>query len=453
MSLVEIAVLKKSKKNSLDPEAKTRHMAWMIFAVLSLPYLLVYFHRVAPAVMADKLMADFQLSGALLGNLSAIYFYVYTVMQLPSGVLADTLGGRKTVFAGMLISGLGTIVFSLATALWAAYLGRFCIGLGVSVVFVSILKIISEWFHESRFGMMSGITVLIGNTGAILAATPLALAVSMWGWRPSFMYVGVLSLFAAVLTLMLVKDRPSDAGLSSPNRPMPISKNANIKSVHYALTRVGANALSWPPFIAFFGIYGSLMAFQGVWGIPYLVQHYELTRVQAASTLLAIALGLAAGSPIVGVVSDLLKRRKLPLILCILCYIFAWLSLLFWPGGKPAVSFLPVLFFIMGFSASGFILIWAYAKEVNFRSVSGTAMGLVNMGGILGAAVMQPLLGWALDSRWDGVMEAGARYYPLAAFHFAFKIALIVLFVSWVSIFWMRESYGMVPEEKDGKKK
>lgn len=453
MPLVEIAVLKKSKKNLLDAAARTRQKAWMIFGVLSLPYLLVYFHRVAPAVMADKLMADFQLSGALLGNLAAIYFYVYTVMQLPSGVLSDTLGGRKTVFAGMLISGVGTIVFSLASVLWAAYLGRFCIGLGVSVVFVSILKIISEWFHESRFGMMSGITVLIGNTGAILAATPLALAVSMWGWRPSFMYVGMISIFAAIITLILVKDRPSDAGLPAPNGPMPSSKKANIQSVHYALTRVGSNPLSWPPFVVFFGIYGSLMAFQGVWGIPYLVQHYGMTRVRAASTLLAIAIGLAAGSPVVGAVSDLIKRRKLPLILCTLCYIFTWLPLLFWPGGKPSAGFLPVLFFIMGFSASGFILIWAYAKEVNSRSVSGSAMGLVNMGGILGAATLQPLLGWALDSRWGGLMEGGARYYPLAAYHFAFKIALIVLFVSWLFVFLMRESYGMLPKENDGKEK
>lgn len=64
---------------------------------LALPDLLVYFHRVAPA---DKLMADFQLSGAVFGNLAAIYFYIYTLMQQPAGVISDTPGARKTAIIG-----------------------------------------------------------------------------------------------------------------------------------------------------------------------------------------------------------------------------------------------------------------------------------------------------------------------------------------------------------------
>ena len=65
---------------------KINKLAWLFFAILSLPYFMVYFHRVAPAVVADLLMAEFNLSGAVLGNLAAIYFYMYTVMQLPAGV-------------------------------------------------------------------------------------------------------------------------------------------------------------------------------------------------------------------------------------------------------------------------------------------------------------------------------------------------------------------------------
>ena len=113
-------------------------MSWIIFSVLALPYLMVYFHRVAPAIVADLLMSDFALSGAVLGNLAAIYFYVYTLMQLPAGLLADSFGARRTVFLGMLVSGAGSIIFGWAPFLEIAYIGRIGVGFGVSVIFVSI---------------------------------------------------------------------------------------------------------------------------------------------------------------------------------------------------------------------------------------------------------------------------------------------------------------------------
>lgn len=430
-----------NKPDSLQ-EAIVKRKAWIMFAVLALPYLLVYFHRVAPAVIADDLMADFNLSGAVLGNLAAIYFYVYTVMQVPAGVIADSLGSRKTVVAGMIISGLGTFVFSWSPYLAFAYFGRLLIGLGVSVIFVAFLKILSEWFYTHQFGFVSGLTLLIGNTGAMIAATPLAFSVAHWGWRMSFAVVGAISILAALLTLLFVRDRPEYVGLPSPNFAAGSRKKMTLSSIREGLKYVIANPHSWPPFFIFFGIYGSLMAFQGVWGVPYLMQHYGMERIDAASRLLFMAFGLAAGSPFAGLISDRLRSRKKPLLGFSTGFILCWIALIFWPGGKPPVGSLSVLFFVMGFSSAGFILIWACAKEVNPTAMSGSAMGLANMGGALGAAIVQPLFGWALDQKWDGVMHSGIRIYSLEAFRFAFIIQLIILILASLFVFVMRESYG-----------
>lgn len=70
---------------------------WAIFLVLILTDILVYFHRMAPGVVSEYLMADFQDTGARLGTMSALYFMVYAVMQLPTGVPADTLGTRTSI--------------------------------------------------------------------------------------------------------------------------------------------------------------------------------------------------------------------------------------------------------------------------------------------------------------------------------------------------------------------
>ncbi len=427
----------------MEIEKRVQRLAWIFFAVLALPYLMVYFHRVAPAVVADLLMAEFKLSGAVLGNLAALYFYVYTLMQLPAGLFADAFGARRTVFVGMLVSGVGSILFGLAPFLKLAYAGRILIGLGVSVIFVSILKIVTEWFPNRKFGTMSGLTLLIGNSGAVLAATPLAFIVTIWGWRLSFISVGIVCLLAGILTLVIVKDRPAIMGLPSPNGEKAVSQAPpKIADVLKGLAAVMMNPYSWPPFITFMGIFGSLMAFQGVWGMPFLVQQYHISRINASSTLLVLALGLVVGSPLAGAISDGIKRRKLPLLVFTSLYICCWGAMLGWPGGKPPITVLPFLLFAMGLSASGFVIVWACAKEVNATRMAGSAMGLANMGGFLGAAIMQPLLGWALDSKWNGVKIEGARIYPLESYRFAFIIATVVLILTSLSIFFIKETHA-----------
>ncbi|MFO7817716.1 MAG: MFS transporter [Desulfovibrionales bacterium] len=407
-------------------QQKRQKMAWYFFGIVSLSYLMVYFHRVAPAVVSDLLMAEFNLSGAVLGNLAAIYFYVYTLMQLPAGVLADAVGARKTIFWGMMISGVGSFVFASSPILGVAYLGRILIGFGVSVIFVSMLKIVTEWFPEKQFGTLSGAALFIGNSGAVLAATPLAYLVSLWGWRVSFSLVGGVGIFAGILTLVLVKDRPSVLNLPSPNT-LKATAGMGLKDVLQGLGAVMKNPSSWPPFAVFFGTYGSLMAFQGVWGLPFLVQQYGMERFEASSNLLIIAVGLVIGCPTIGYISDRIGKRKLPLLTFSLMYALCWIAMLAWPGGKPAPFVLPFLLFAMGFFASGFILLWACAKEVNPIELSGCAIGLANMGGFFGAAIVQPLFGWSLDKRWLGLVEEGVRIYPLEAWRFAFLLALVIL--------------------------
>lgn len=178
---------------------------------------MVYFHRVAPAVVSDLLMSEFNLSGAVLGNLAAIYFYVYTWMQLPAGILSDGFGTKKTIFWGILVSGVGSLIFAGSNILILAYAGRILIGFGVSVIFVSMLKIVTEWFPERQFDALSVISLFIGNLGAVFFATPFAYVVSIWGWRISFAIIGGVSIFTGILALVLVKDRPAAIGLPSPN--------------------------------------------------------------------------------------------------------------------------------------------------------------------------------------------------------------------------------------------
>jgi len=163
-----------------------RRLRWTAFGLVAAAFILSFFHRIAPAAIVGELQQAFQTSGTTLGVLAASYFYVYTVMQIPTGVLVDTLGPRRIVTLGGIVAGIGSIMFGLADTLTAAIIGRTLVGLGVSVTFISLLKINSAWFKEREFATLVGATMLMGNIGAVFSAAPLAWVVTVTSWRNVF---------------------------------------------------------------------------------------------------------------------------------------------------------------------------------------------------------------------------------------------------------------------------
>ena len=121
---------------------------WIAFALGGAAFYLAFFHRVAPVAIAGDLVSAFHINSATLGALAATYFYVYTLMQVPTGVLVDTLGPKRVLTAGGFAAGVGSILFGLSDSFWAAACGRTLAGLGVSVAFVALLKVCAQWFDE-----------------------------------------------------------------------------------------------------------------------------------------------------------------------------------------------------------------------------------------------------------------------------------------------------------------
>src|SRR5690606_9609927 len=229
------------------------------YGVLAASYMLVYFHRIAPGAVATELMRAFDTTGAALGSLAAMYFYVYAAMQIPAGVLADTLGVRAVGTAGALVAGAGSILFGLAPDFGLASAGRLLVGLGVSVVFVGMMRANAEWWSEQRYGFISGLTVFLGNVGAILAVAPLAALLAIASWRTICVLIGVASIAIGLLTYWLVRDRPEQLGFPSPHAAPAHAEAAAARSWWRDLLEVLRNRDVWPGFFASFGLGGSLL--------------------------------------------------------------------------------------------------------------------------------------------------------------------------------------------------
>ncbi len=410
----------------------------VIFCILTLSYILVYFHRMAPGVVSEYLMADFGISGARLGLLSAIYFFVYAAMQLPSGILADTLGTQYSVIGGNLVAGLGSILFGLAPTFALACAGRFFVGLGVSVIFVGILKNNSVWFKRSVFGLMSGLTLFIGNLGSATAATPLSWLLNFFRWRTVFVSIGVSSLVLTALACLFVRNRPEDFGLPAPNPPADPAVAS--RGWMHNLKRVLITPEIWPAFWIQFGITGTLYSFMGLWGIPYLRDVQYFTRPEAAQILTVMLLTFAFGALFFGWFSDRIGRRKPLLIGGIALFNFIWLLHMFSGWGDRYV--LLMLFGLMGFAGSCFVLTFACAKEIVDPDLSGMAVSVVNTGCFLGTALLQPAFGWLAEWNHDGKIVDNIRIYSETDYRRGFLLMLALVLMGLFSSFRLKETYG-----------
>ena len=423
---------------AFDPAHFVR-VRWLIYAILAAAYILVFFHRIAPAVVSADLMQAFGATGAALGSLAAMYYYIYTVMQIPAGVLADTLGARLSVTLGNVVSGVGSIVFGMADTFWEASAGRALVGLGVSVVFVGLMKSNTLWFRDRDYGFISGLTLLLGNVGAILATGPLAGALTLWSWRSLFVALGGIALMLALLSWLKVRNTPEDAGFPS-IREMEGHARHEGRQQHWwhDLLGVLATRRVWPGFWLNLGMPGSMLAFLGLWAIPFLRDLHGLER-SAGSVYTSLALaGFAGGALFSGWFSDRLGRRKPLLVIGVLLYGLAWLGLLYgnWTPGVVGMAW----FVLMGFSCGSFVLTYASAKEVVAPALAGMSIALVNTGLFLGAGILQPLFGWILDLNWGGQLVNGVRVYSAADYQAGFLLMLGFVMIAIVASTFMHET-------------
>ncbi|MGC2166430.1 MAG: MFS transporter [Gallionella sp.] len=412
-------------------------LRWSAFIIVGLAYVLSFFHRFAPAAISSDLQQTFNASAAALGGLAATYFYVYTVMQIPTGVMVDTLGPRRVVAIGGVIAGIGSIMFGLADTLTAASVGRLFVGLGVSVTFIAMLKLNAAWFHDRHFATMTGATILIGNTGSLLAAAPLAWVLTYISWRTAFVTVGVFSLVLALAAWIWVRDNPGKVGLPS-LRELDGLEAHPAHSGHWydGLKIVLKNRATWPGLWINMGLAGSLFAFAGLWALPFLRDVYGMERSAAASHTTLLLGGFAIGAFLIGKISDRIGKRTPVMSLAALVYCLCWLPMLL---GLPLGTLSGyALFLLMGLSASSFTLSWACAKEVNPPALSGMATSVVNLGAFLGTAIMQPLVGWAIDLARQG---QAAQTMGIGDYRAGIAILAGFSLVGFLGSLFVRETY------------
>lgn len=398
---------------------------WYIFSIFSLQYLLLYFHRVCPAVLAPEFTRDFGISGTGLGVLSSAYFYPYSLMQIPVGILSDCWGARKTATLFGLIGASGAIVLALSTNISCAIFSRILIGLGVSAIFVPAMKVFGMWFKSHEYASVSGLFMAIGTVGWFFGTTPLAALSEVFNWREIFIAVGLITALFTGLMWLIVRDKPGPQGVGV---ELNLNKSKQRNDGKVGIKQVLAEKRFWPLAIWFFLRVGILFGFFGLWAGPYLMDVYKLQKVDVGNLLAIVPLAIILGTPVFGYLSDkVFVSRKLVLVGSSLIHCTCWIILLIFYDSLPIIG-LYIIFFIAGMMAGSPASVgFSSVKESYSLNLAGTTIGATNLAGFVGGLVFQPVIGFALDTvgRVQGAYPAYAYKLPLQIFFGTSVVALI----------------------------
>lgn len=438
-----------------------RWYRWVLWAVLVVPYIVVYFHRLAVGVLQTELMTEFGLSATGFANIGAAYFYTYAVLQIPAGILSDTLGPRRTVAVSTAITAAGGLVFALAGSADVLFLGRLVVGVGVSTVYVAILKVLAQWFDEGEFASMAGLTGMVGTLGGLMAQQPLFWASQRWGWRAVFVGVAILSAVSAVVCYLVVREggpsanretrgtrtgygargaaasgAASMASAASGAASAASAAGAATAAAHetHLLRELGAtvsNWRTWPPWFLFGGVFGSIVALTGTFGQRYLTDVLGLPPTRASNMLTLTVACFAVGQVLFAMFSDRVRRRRLPMVVLSAVCAVLWAVMASGLAG-PGVG-LYVLMILLAFSSGVMMCSLPCGKEVNHPDFSGTSTAVVNMGGFVGSAVVPLLMGRVLDA----LLPAGSA---AVAYRWAWMVCVGAVTVGFVAALFITET-------------
>ena len=412
-----------------DPQAAavSRSQATIAFALGTLFFGYAFVQRVSPSVMTDELMREFAVGGAALGSLSAFYFYTYASIQLPVGMLTDRYGPRKLMSFTAALCALASIGFAFSDSVLTASIGRALIGGTVAFAFVGTLAIAGYWFKPAQYAMLAGLLQTMGMSGGIFGQAPLRQLVESIGWRDSMNVLALVALVLAVSIFFLVPKRSSEQRHIGPR-----------SGIMRGLRAVTMNPQTWVCSVIGFGMASTMLAFGGLWGVPWLNQVLGYTTTEAAGITSMLFVGWAIFSPFWGWLSDRIGRRNI-IQQTGSGIVLGTLSIVIYatPDNTPLLM---MLIFVIGTGGSAMTVCFGSVRELNDINYSSTSLGLMNMCIVGSGAVMQPLIGWLLDLGWSGELVNGARVYSSAAYTDAFFSLLALNLAALVAGLFLRET-------------
>ncbi len=400
----------------------------VICAIAALFYCYEFVLRIIPGVLQSELSAAFgHISASTFGQLSALYYFAYSPMQVPVGILMDRFGPRRLLSLACLCCTAGSFMFSYSSSMMIAGSGRFLVGFGSAFAFVGVLSLAVHWLPRRYFSLVAGLMTTLGMMGLIYGEMKITELAASMGLHYVLLTMVVIGLFLTVLIFLVVRDGPGGLAV----------KSQSLSDFYRNIVRVLVSPQVW--LIAFVGacLYTSLSVFGELWGKSYLELAHHLTKIEAAKTISAMFLGWAVGAPLAGYFSDRSGRRAFPLVIGALMSLVCISIILYLPGLSYVA--LSVLMFFYGVFSATEIIVFVMAKENSGAELSGTVFAVANMIVTLGGVIFQPLVGLLLDKCSSGRLVDGVHVYSVIDYQLALSVLPVSLLLVMVAAFFLKD--------------
>lgn len=400
----------------------------LVWALLALFFLYQYVARSSiPTTLTDNIMLHFGLDSAGVGALLGCYYYAYTFMQVPAGILLDKFGTRSIAAIAASLCAVGLYVFVCTTSTFVGAVGQTLVGVGSAFAFLTLIKYINSWFSPSQATTMTSVSAAFGPIGPVCAGPAIAVLAHQMDWKDLITGFSFIGIGLAAALYLLVRDRKD------------VTENADKSSLKDSILFILKSRQIWILSIYSLTIYAPVSALADLWGVSFLKATYPgINTAEASFASNMMYIGLIFGCPLLGVFSNYKKSHKFALVFAALVCLVPFGFILMC---HVSYTMMCVLLFITGLGASGCALVFASAMQCIPSSMCGITSGFVNTLSMLSGVILQPLIGFIVKESWDGRLENGLPIYQASDYTMGLSSVMAFLVICLVSSFFLKETY------------
>jgi sugar phosphate permease len=363
--------------------------------------------RLWPGLMMQTIMEQFAIDASHFGMLAAFYYYGYAGMQIPVAVLLEKFGVRYIVLGFAVLLCFATILFTYTDNWYLALLSRFLIGAGSAAGFLSVSKVVVQWFAKAQYARMIGLSFSFGLIGAIFGGKPISLCLENYQWQNVALTLAIISIFIGCGAYLMLGSGQQKQDVTAN------SVNGQFKLVNFKT--ILTSPVIWAMAIANLLMVGSLEGLTDVWGVPYLVTAYNIHKSDAAQLISMVFFGMLFGGPLLAFMSKKLDNYT---VIAMCGFGMALLVILLLRTNTYSWWWLAGILFTIGMMCCYQVIVFAAGSELVPENCLGVTIAFLNCINMLGGSFFHTVIGKIMDLFWTGITSAGTvRCYDLGSYN------------------------------------
>ncbi|TSD45445.1 MFS transporter [Rhodococcus sp. KBS0724] len=382
---------------------------WLVWGVGVFAYVIAVLHRTSFGVSGLAAAERFSITPSVLSSFVVLQIVVYAGMQIPAGVLLDRYGSRIMIGVGAFILTCAQLTLAFTESLPVAIGARIAVGAGDALTFISVLRLVPQWFPPRQVPLVSQFTGILGQLGQVLSALPFMLLLTGTGWTLAYGSAAGLGLLAFVLALSLIRDSPPGTEI--------VAVPAGAREIGRQIKTVWMRPGTRLGFFSHMGTQFSITTFALLWGVPYLSSAQGLDAATVGSLLTLSVISAIVAGPILGILTGRYPMRRSWLVLSIMVSSAVMWTIVLARSEPSPLWLLTILIIVISIGGPGSVIGFDYARTFNPSSAMGTAQGMVNIGGFLASLIVIQVMGVILGHMggytFDGFRVAWLVQYPV----------------------------------------